>query len=391
MTVAPKDAETIARELAPRIREGAAERDRERNYPDEEMALLKKSGLLGLFVPKEYGGLDVDCETAVRVLAILAEADPNVAQNTQPHHSGMEFLKFGGTELLKEYYLRRVAEQGILVTNAVVEISKKHILEYNARLRPDGENFYLNGVKFYATGSRWADAFFGPAIVEGTDEARLAFFGANEPGVIVQDDWDGMGQRTTASGTVEFHDVFVPGDFCIPAEPFNAPNSYLGPHAQSMLAAIYLGMARGALADTVDYLQTQARPWFETGLETATEDPYIMHHIGEMQVAVDGAGLLLNHAAKVLDRARTTLEVHDKNAASIAVAEAKAATTEAALKVTSELFQVCGARSTRSSSNLDRHWRNARTLTLHDPVDYKYRTVGDYVLNGTPPTVSGWT
>ena len=175
------DAREVVRQLAPRIREGAAERDRRRIYPDEEMELVKKSGLLGLMVPKAYGGLGASIETLVDVMAVLAEADPNVAQSIQSHTAGVEALKYGGTEEVKAKYLRAAAE-GWLITNAYVDVSGKNVLEVRVTVRPDGENYRLNGSKFYCTGSRFADAFYVAAVVDGTAEGRLAYCRADAPG-----------------------------------------------------------------------------------------------------------------------------------------------------------------------------------------------------------------
>ena len=385
------DAREVVRQLAPRIREGAAERDRRRIYPDEEMELVKKSGLLGLFVPTAYGGIGSDYETAVDVLAVLAEADSNVAQNTQPHHCGVEALNFAGSESAKEKFLRPVAQRGSMISNAYVELSTKPISEFKVTLRADGSDFRLNGMKFYATGSRWADALYVPAVIEGTDDARLVYVGTRDRGVKLHDDWDGMGQRTTHSGTVEFKDVLVPADVCFPAEPWNVPESYLGAHAQVLLAAISLGQARAAMNDAVEYLRSEARPWFQSNVERAVDDPYVVHHVGGWKVAIDAATLMTKKAAHEMDTTRESRGTEERAVAGVAVSEAKILSTEVALKIANELFQVCGTRSTRAKWNFDRHWRNARTLTLHDPVDYKYKIVGEYVLSGISPPVSGWS
>ena len=383
------DAREVVRQLAPRIREGAAERDRRRIYPDEEMELVKKSGLLGLMVPKAYGGLGASIETLVDVMAVLAEADPNVAQSIQSHTAGVEALKYGGTEEVKAKYLRAAAE-GWLITNAYVDVSGKNVLEVRVTVRPDGENYRLNGSKFYCTGSRFADAFYVAAVVDGTAEGRLAYCKADAPGVEIHDDWDGMGQRTTASGTVEFRDVLIRGDSCIPGEPFNRPN-YIGANSNIMFAAYYVGIARAAMNDAVEYLRSEARPWFQSNVDRAVDDPYVVHHVGGWKVAIDCAELLLGQASRAVEAARESGDVKDRDLASVTVGEAKIASTEAVLKIANELFQVCGTRSARAKWNFDRHWRNARILTLHDPVDYKYKIVGEYVLSGTSPPVSAWT
>ncbi|MGI4982038.1 MAG: acyl-CoA dehydrogenase family protein, partial [Janthinobacterium lividum] len=98
---------------------------------------------------------------------------------------------------------------------------------------------------------------------------------------------------------------------------------------------------------------------------------------------------LADEAARVFDRAwarGAALTATERGAVAIAIAAAKVATTRASLDVTHRMFEVTGARSTTAGLRLDRYWRNARVHTLHDPVDYKVRELGDWALNDLPPT-----
>ena len=80
-----------------------------------------------------------------------------------------------------------------------------------------------------------------------------------------------------------------------------------------------------------------------------------------------------------------------RDEASIAAGHAKVVTGEVALDIGQGIFRICGASATLEKYGLDRHWRNARTLTLHDPMDYKLRFAGDYTLNGRSPPISAYT
>lgn len=401
--VTARDAVDIARELGERFAEGAAERDAERRYPDEEVRLLKESGLNALFVPQRYGGFDADYRTAARVFAALGEGDPSLAHIPQAHHCGIEMLKFVGDEALMDKFFPRVAERGDLVTNAYVDKNtKQKIDEFNVPLRREGDGYVLNGEKFYVTGSRWADAFFVPvrADFESGDpeleDAKQAMIWceADAPGVTIEDDWDGMGQRLTASGTVIFEDTPIEPDCMLGSavlESTDVPNNYLGSHAQFIFCGIFVGIARAALRDATSYVRSDARPWIHSGVASASEDPYILYQVGGLDIEIEAAEALLDRAADALDRARSSGEPADRDAASAAVARAKVATSDAALHTTHEMFELCGTRSTRSKWHFDRHWRNARTLSLHDPNHYKYKLIGDYVVNGASPPISGWS
>ena len=75
----------------------------------------------------------------------------------------------------------------------------------------------------------------------------------------------------------------------------------------------------------------------------------------------------------------------------VKVAEAKVLTTEIAILATNKLHELGGTRSTLGQYNFDRHWRNARTHTLHDPVRWKYFHVGNHLLNGVAPPRHAWS
>ncbi|MNL32624.1 Dibenzothiophene desulfurization enzyme C [compost metagenome] len=165
----------------------------------------------------------------------------------------------------------------------------------------------------------------------------------------------------------------------------------VGPYAQLMQAAIDAGIAEGALRDAVTFLRERSRPWVEAGVERATQDPYVIADVGRLYTDLHAAEAVLTEAAQHLDQAATrALDADGVAAASIAVARAKALTTEIALTASEKLFELSGARSSLAEFNLDRHWRNARTHTLHDPVRWKYHAIGNHVLNGQRPNRHSW-
>ncbi len=100
----------------------------------------------------------------------------------------------------------------------------------------------------------------------------------------------------------------------------------------------------------------------------------------------------LERAARTLDAlaAQSELSEDDVARASVAVGEAKVLTTEIALLASEKLFELAGTQATLAEHGLDRHWRNARTHTLHDPVRWKYHLVGNYYLNGVAPARHAW-
>ena len=218
---------------------------------------------------------------------------------------------------------------------------------------------------------------------------RSPSFPGTVDGVEILDDWNGFGQRVTGSGTTIFREVEAhPISLISFAALFQTPTP-MGPFAQIMHAAIEAGIARGALTDALDYVRTRSRPWKDSGVERATDDPYTIAQFGDMKIRVSASDALLRRAGKFVDAAAQDPTAESVAAASIAVAEAKAASTEAALHVSSKLIELAGAGATRQELGLDRHWRNARTHSVHDPVRWKYRAIGDYYLNGVLPPRHG--
>lgn len=199
------------------------------------------------------------------------------------------------------------------------------------------------------------------------------------------DDWNGMGQRTTASGTVELDGVAVSHDRIMPYHlTFEGPQTY-GAFAQLLHAAIDVGIARGALNEAAEFVRTKSRPYPDAGVERATEDPLVVHAFGQMEVQVRAAEALLAEAGRVVQRGVVHLDEQSAAEASLAVAAVRAASTSASVDIGSRIFEVAGTRSALDRLNLNRHWRNARTHTLHDPAAWKVQHLGRYAVDGTLP------
>ena len=383
------DAEAVAaaRELAAKIAEDAVLRDRERVLPYAELEVLSDSGLLAITVPKEFGGADVRAGTLAEVIAILASADGSIGQIPQNHFFMLEALRLQGTQEQKRFFYPRILA-GERLGNALSELGTKTSHDHTTRITREGATYRVNGKKFYSTGvlfSHWI-------VVVANDEngdSTIAFTPRDAQGITIIDDWTGFGQRVTGSGTtildnVEVHPLGVLSFRAL----FDRPTS-MGPHAQIMHAAIQAGLARGALADAIDFVRTRSRPSKDAGVERATDDPYTIAEIGDMKLRVSASDALLERAGRFVDVAIAAPNVETVAAASVAVAEVKVAATQAALHVSSKLIELAGSRATQQEFGLDRHWRNARTHSVHDPMRWKYRAIGDYWLNGVNPPRHG--
>jgi SfnB family sulfur acquisition oxidoreductase len=384
------DAEAIAvaKQVASEIAKEASLRDKERRLPRKELDLFSSSGLWGITVPKEYGGAFVSNKTLAEVIATVSEADPSIGQIPQNHLYMVEGLRLDGTEFQKRYFFELVL-QGVRFGNAFSEIGTKSVNDVKTRLTPANSGFFLNGKKFYSSGALLAD--WVPVITKDVnDNTAVAFVPTGAQGLTIIDDWSSFGQRTTASGTTILDNIFVPSEHVVPhQQAFDRPTA-MGPLAQIIQAAVDTGIARAAFKDTLHFVRNHTRPWIDTDLEHGYEDPHIIKDIGDLQIRIHATEALLARAGEFLDEAQRNPNEDTVAEASIAVAEAKVLSTETALLAGSKLFELAGTRSTLGEFNLDRHWRNARTHTLHDPVRWKYHAVGNYSLNKVKPPRHPW-
>jgi SfnB family sulfur acquisition oxidoreductase len=385
------DEEALERAWAVReqIAAGAAERDRLRELPVEEIELLSREGLLAITVPREHGGAEVSLQTFAQVVSTIASADPNVAQIPQSHFVYLELVRQLGTPEQQELIFGEVLA-GRRLANAQSEAGSKTVADIRTRLSGNHRDGYLlDGEKFYCTGSLLAHWL----TVLAKDEhghTQVAIVSAEAPGVTIVDDWAGMGQRTTASGTVKLEGVTVPPAMVVPHHlMFERPQVY-GARAQLIHTAIDVGIALGALEDACEFVRTASRPWFEAGVERAADDPLLIQRVGELAIGVRAAQALLGEAARTIEEVeREGIDEPGSARASIAVATAKAFADRVSVETASALFELGGTRSAANELNLHRHWRNARTHTLHDPVRWKLQHIGRYTLNGTLPPQHG--
>jgi SfnB family sulfur acquisition oxidoreductase len=388
------DAITAARAYAASIADGAIARDRAGKVPYPELAALDASGLLGITVPAAYGGPELSPVVLAEVIRTIAAVDPAIAQIPQAHFLFVDVVAVHGTPAQQRLLFAEVLA-GARLGNGVAERGGKHAQDLKTRLRPgpSGLELRLDGKKYYCTGAisaRW----IGVTALDEQERLVLAFVNRHAPGVTIDEDWDVMGQRATVSGTSTFDQVPVDPALVVPyASAFELPQQF-GARSQLVHTAIQVGIAGGALRDAREFLRTKARPFFEATrfgwTETAAADPHSMHRFGRLATQVAAAEALLASAAATLEE--VTRYPRSPEAAargSIAVAQAKAFASETAVEVASGLFSLAGASAADEKYDLSRHWRNARTHASHDPVDWKYHHVGNYLLNDALPPNHG--
>ncbi|NWL75333.1 SfnB family sulfur acquisition oxidoreductase [Pseudomonas taiwanensis] len=379
----------VAHRVAAFLLEGDAERDRTRQVPSEVVDVFSNSGLWGITVPKVFGGAEVSYATLAEVIAIISAADASLGQIPQNHYCLLEDIRLQGTYDQKRFFFG-LALKGNRFANALSETGGKNVQDIQTRIRRDGDAHVINGRKGYCTGSLYAH-WLAVLAVDEDDKAQLAFVPRGSEGLVIVDDWSSIGQRNTSSGTVLAEDLRVPSANLFPTYRSYECPTLAGPFAQITTAAIDAGIARAALRDTIAFVRDHARPWIDAGVEKASEDPLTIIQVGNLGIRLEAAEALLERAGKVMDAARPAPDEDNVAAASVAVAKAKVLTTEIAIEASNKLFELGGTRSTLARHNHDRHWRNARVHTLHDPVRWKYHVVGNWLLNGVKPPRHDWS
>lgn len=386
------DAEALeaVREIAAHLAEGAQIRDQARELPFAALKFARDHGIGAIAVPAEYGGAGVSAQTLWRVTAIIAGADASIAQILLNDFYLTASLR-GRVKTRGREEIAALALSGHGFGNATSEIGTRQSNEFRTRIWPvppsAPESWVVTGEKFYTTGSLFAHYVSVTGLAP--DGSRTTALVARESaGIRYRDDWDGFGQRTTASGTMIFDDVHVPPHRVSHSQD-SALLAPLGTVAQLLHAAIDFGIAEAAHLALNDYIRSRARPWRNTGLDHAQDDPYILAASGRHSLRLHAAEAMMDRAAALIT---TALEVPSEEAlarAAVATAEAKILTTEAALEITTGFFQYAGARATSSAFGFDRYLRDARVHTAHDPLHWKLHIIGNYHLNNRPPPRDG--
>ncbi|QXJ22208.1 acyl-CoA dehydrogenase family protein [Actinomadura graeca] len=375
--------------VAAELRATAAERDRAGRTPREEVELLRRNDLLQVQEPVEYGGDGLSYAETVQITRRIARGDTSIAHLIGYHFAQTRVAPLFGTPAQADRLSRLNAERKIFWGGVQNPRGGSDLV-----LTKDGDGFRLDGRRSFASGASLGDHLSVTATLDG-ELVFIALPGGRE-GFRALGDWDNIGQRLTDSGGVEFTGTRVERAEILGPDPLlgrtiTPYQTLVTPHWQLAFVNFYIGTAEGALEEALDWTRLHGAPWETSGVDSATDDPYVLQTVGEIASDVRAAGLLADRAGDALQAALDTgpsLTEEQRAEAAVAVYEAKYLTTKVALSTASRLFEIQGARATTSAYGFDRHWRNLRTHTVHDPVAYKAREVGDWTLNRRAPEFS---
>jgi len=385
------DYETLANRFRPQFRQiaaGTVEREQARDLPFEPIRWLKEAGFGAVRVPVEFGGAGASISQLFQLLIELAEADSNIVQSLRGHFAFVEDrLNAPPSPARDAWFARFVA--GDLVGNGWTEIGAVKIGEVITKVRPEGENFVLNGAKYYSTGSIFADWVDVYAQRSDNGADVIAIVDARHSGVSHSDDWDGFGQRTTGSGTSLYVEVPLSAEQVI---PFETRFKYQTAFYQLVLLAVLAGIGRAVERDVAHEVRTRKRVFSQGSADTTHGDPQIQQVVGQISAQVYAAEAATLRSAEPLQRAYLARFANDAEAerqanidAEIETSKAQVVVSELVLRATTDLFNALGASGVSINKSLDRHWRNARTAASHNPWIFKARIIGDWVVNGIEP------
>ncbi|MCP6757987.1 MAG: acyl-CoA dehydrogenase [Fischerella sp. CENA71] len=376
---------------------GATERDRDRILPFDVIDLIRRSRLGALRIPVAEGGGGSSARDLFEVVIRLADADPNVAHIVRNHFSVTERILRSPRSERNCRWLKAVVD-GAIIGLATTELEVKRSgggAVVNTKLTPDNGGYRLNGRKYYSTGSIYADLIF-VRVLTPDDATAFILIPTNRKGIELVDDWDGFGQRLTGTGTTTFANVRVEADEVILNTDIDKENLPYNIVPQLFLTAINAGIIRSVLRDATNLVHKRPRTFYHAVTEQAADDPLLQQTVGQIAANAFAAEAIVLAAADALDRLPAAQAQGEESettvalAASLSAAKAKLIVDELALRSATLLFEVGGASTTKKSSNLDRHWRNARTLASHNPSHFKARAIGDYEINGTPLPTRGF-
>ena len=384
-----------AAEVAGILATDAVERDRAQAVPTAEIALLKEAGLVTLLGPVEHGGAGQTWDVAYRVIREVASGDGSIGQLIGYHYLWAWAVHLVGTDAQIAAVDELYTSQNLFFGGAV------NPRDNDLTITEDGDELVYSGRKTFSTGSKVSDLTVLEGVLDGTEQHIFAIVPSHQDGIVFHDDWDNLGQRLTESGGVTITDVRIPWsdaagyvDKQLQERTYGTLNL---PTIQLVFANFYLGIAQGALKAGTAYAREKTRPWPFGGddKQTAAEEWFRLEGFGRLQSQVWAAEALADDAAReisaLLHADRDDLTPQQRGHAAVRIAAVKQLTSDAALEVSTTIFELTGARATSNAVGLDIYWRNARTHTLHDPVAYKRREVGEYALLGALPEPTWYT
>jgi len=377
IATAVKTSEEIAREV---VAPSADIVDQNAQWPRQAIESLQSTGLTGLVVPQELGGMGHGLLALTRVCEILGSECASTAICFGMHSVGASVIAANATDEQREKFVQPIVAGKHITTLSLSEAGTgSHFYLPQTSLEVDDNGFAINGKKTFVTNGSNADSYVVSTVAADPDAPMGQFScvvvpgGAN--GVSWGEHWDGMGMRGNSSRTMELSNVRLP------------PSSLLGnkgdqiwyifnvvcPYFLVAMSGTYLGIMNSALADAKRHLRK--RHHTHVGL-TLAQVSVLQHRLGQQWGVVERTRRLVYHAAKRFDAG-------DPDAL-VALMSAKAEVADSVVSVVNEAMTMVGGIGYRDGSRLHRFMRDARASHLMSPTTDMLRIWIGRALLGQP-------
>lgn len=375
------------RPIFARVAQEAIQREENRELLFDVVEEMRALGFAALRIPREHGGGGATLPQLFKLMVEAGEADSNLGHLFRAHIAFVEDRLHDTDPEVQSYWFKKILD-GELFGAAMAE--RTEATGGTMKLFKEGEQWYLDGTKYYCTGTIYAD-WISASALDGEERVSVVS-STTAPGVTRIDDWDGFGQRLTGSGTTKFERVKIDSNHIIRrfGGAQRRSDSYIKALYQLVLLSALAGIGRAVLRDAIAFVQPRTRAFGVPGKSSPRTDPLVQRVVGKLASLSYTAETLVDQLAHRIEE--TYLKKKEGTAeeslfvkTEIEAFKAQQIVIPTVLEATTLLFEVGGASATSETRRFDRHWRNARTVASHNPAILRERAIGDYYLNGTVP------
>jgi alkylation response protein AidB-like acyl-CoA dehydrogenase len=335
--------------------------DRTGGFPEASIAALRASGLMGILVPRAYGGLEADPWTYCRALTELGRRCPSSTMIFAMHCGVGRNIHLNATEATRRRFLPRMASGELLVSSVRNEPAASTTQGYGGAIReslrpaPDG-GYRLTATKFFATGAPGADYFSPLARLVGGEPGQSELYvlvARDDPGLEIEETWNTLGMRATCSHHVHFRDCVVEPDAAIgePGPERIADYVFLG------LAVVAVAVAEAALDFGIRFLRGETG---DAGGVDRSADPNARREIGELELILDATKMMFHQAC-------LAIEGGDERVSEPAIQRAWYYSKLAGARIPQRVLEVVGGRGIHRREPLERLVRDGETIALMGP------------------------
>lgn len=353
-------------------RRSAREVDAAGVFPEDAVKALRASGLLGLTLPVEVGGLGAGPHELVEVITALAEVCGSTAMIYLMHVSAAMSVAAAPPPGLPEA-LPGLASGQLLGTLAFSEVgSRSHFWAPVSEATSDGFGLVVRASKSFVTSAGHADLYLASTLHAGTVE--MFAVPAETPGLTVAGPWRGLGLRGNASAPMSF-EARVPESYRLgePGGGFELMLQTVMPWFNLGNAAVSVGLSAAAVDAAIEH--TGGARLEHLG-ESLAELPTIRAQLARMSIELAQIRAYVEQTAGRLAEPREDTVLH--------VLGVKAAANDAALRITDTAMRVCGGAAFSDRLQLDRYFRDARAGHVMAPTaDVLYDFYGK-AITGQP-------